>query len=219
MLFKVRCRPAFAALFVTLNPGEKITVKTDSIISMDGEITINTGFCGFWLSALLRKCFGGTDVFVDYLSNETDNPLTVVLSQTTIGDIERIDLSQGSICVQPGVFLAYTKGVKIQNYWAGFGSWLAGEGLFKTKLKGKGRAFIAAYGGVIKTTVYQDLIMSQGHLLAYSSKTRLKYRKKDKKVNLTVSGFQSKNKRTQGVLIYYQSRNLQGLINYLRSLV
>ena len=219
MLFTVSCRPAFAALFVTLNPGEKITVKTDSIISMDGKVTIKTQFCGFWLSALLRKCLGGADVFVDYVTNETEYPITVVLSQTTIGDIERIDLSEGSICLQPGVCLAYTKGVKIKNYWAGFGSWFAGEGLLKTKLKGKGRVFIAAYGGVIKQTIYQDLVMSQGHLLAYSSNTRLKYHKQEEKVNLTVSAFTSKKGRTQGALIYYQSRNLKGLINYLRSLV
>ncbi len=219
MLFKVRCRPAFAALFVTLNPGEKITVKTGSIISMDGEITIKTQFCGSWVSALLRKCFGGTDVFIDYLINETAAPVTVVLSQATIGDIERIDLSEGSLMLQPGVFLAYTKGVRIKNCWAGFGSWLAGEGLFKTKFQGKGRVFIAAYGGIIKKTIYQDLVMSQGHLLAYSSKTRLKYHKENDKINLTVSGLKVKNRRTQGTLIYYQSRNLQGLINYLRSLV
>ncbi|MDJ0731186.1 MAG: TIGR00266 family protein [Crocosphaera sp.] len=219
MLFKVRCRPAFAALFVTLNPGEKITIKMGSLISMDGEVTVKTEFCGFWFSALLRKCFGGTDIFVDYLTNETATPVTVVLSQATIGDIERIDLSEGSLVLQPGVFLAYTKGVKIKNRWAGFGSWLAGEGLLKTKFQGKGRVFIAAYGGIIKKTIYQDLVMSQGHLLAYSSKTRPKYRKEDEKVNLIVSGLKSKNKRTQGTLIYYQSRNLQGLINYLRSLV
>lgn len=219
MLFKVRCRPAFAALFVTLDPGEKITVKMGSLISMDGEVTVKTGFCGPWLSALVRKCFGGTDIFVDYLMNETTEPITVVLSQTTIGDIERIDLSQGSICVQPGVFLAYTKGVKIENRWAGFGSWQAGEGLFKTKFKGKGRVFIAAYGGMIKKTVYQDLVMSQGHLLAYHPKTPLKYHKEEETVKITVSGIKAKNKRTQGTVIYCQARTFQGLINYLRSLV
>lgn len=219
MLFKVRCRPAFAALFVTLNPGEKITVKTGSLISMDGEVTVKTGFCGSLQSALLRKCFGGTDIFVDDLINETSEPVTVVLSQTTTGDIERIDLSQGSLCLQPGVFLAYTKGVKIENRWAGFGSLYAGDGLFKTKFKGKGRVFIAAYGGIIKKTVYQDLVMNQGNLLAYHSKTPLKYHKEEEVVKITVSGMKTKNKRTQGTLIYCQSRTFQGLINYLRSLV
>ncbi|ACB50662.1 hypothetical protein cce_1312 [Crocosphaera subtropica ATCC 51142] len=219
MLFKVRCRPAFATLFVTLNPGEKITVKMGSIISMDGEVTVHTGFCGSWLSAIVRKCFGGTDIFVDYLTNETEEPITVGLSQTTIGDIERIDLSQGPICLQPRVLLAYTKGVKIENHWGGFGSWLVGDGLFKTKCKGKGRVFIGAYGGIIKKTIYQDLMMAQGHLLAYQPTTPLNYRKEKEKVNITVSGVKNRNKRTQGTLIYVQSRTLQGLINYLRSLV
>ncbi|MDJ0659918.1 MAG: TIGR00266 family protein [Crocosphaera sp.] len=219
MLYKVRCRPAFAALFVTLNPGEKITIKMGSIISMDGDVTVKTQFCGFWLWALVRQFCGGEDTLVQYVINETADPITVVLSQTTIGDIERIDLSQGSMCLQPGVFLAYTKGVKIENHWAGFGSWLAGDGLFKTKFKGKGRVFIGAYGGIIKKTVYQDLVIEQGHLLAYRPKTPVKYHKEEEKVYITVSGIKAKNKRTQGTIIYYQSRTIKGLLNYLRSLV
>ncbi|MGK7941856.1 MAG: TIGR00266 family protein [Crocosphaera sp.] len=219
MLYKIRCRPAFAALFVTLKPGESITVKAGSIISMDGNITVTTGFCGGWLSALVRKCFGGQDIFVDYLLNETADPLTVVLSQTTIGDIERIDVSKGSVHLQPGVFLAHTKKVKIHNSWAGFGSWLAGEGLWKLQLKGKGLVFIAGYGGIIKQTIYRDFVLSQGHLLAHSSKTELKYHKTEETVNITISGAKSKNKGTQTALIYYQSRTVEGLMDYLRSLV
>ncbi|MDJ0511049.1 MAG: TIGR00266 family protein [Crocosphaera sp.] len=219
VLYKIRCRPAFAALFVTLNPGESITVKAGSIISMDGNITVATCFWGGWLSVFLRKCFGGQDIFVDYLINETANPLTVVLSQTNIGDIERIDVSQGSIYLQPGAFLAHTKKVKIRNHWAGFGSWLTGEGLWKLKLSGKGLVFIGAYGGIVKQTIYRDLVLSQGHLLAHSSKTRLKYHKTEETVKITISGMKSKNKRVQTALIYYQSRTFGGLIDYLRSLV
>lgn len=219
MLYKVRCRPAFAALFVTLAPGESITVKTGAIISMDGNVRVKTLFCGFWLSAILRKCFGGQDIFVDYLTNDTADSLTVVLNQKTIGDIHRIDLSQGSIFLQPGVYLAHTRGVSIENHWAGLGSWLAGEGLFKIKLKGRGRVFMAAYGGIIQKTIYKDFVMAQGHLLAHSPKMRLKYRKEEENVNIVITGAKKKNQRSQGNLIYYQSRTLRGLMDYLRSLV
>lgn len=219
MLYKIRCRPAFAALFITLNPRESITVKTGSIISMDGNVGVETRFCGGWPWAFFRKCFGGQDILVDHLTNETANPLTVVLSQRTMGDIERIDVSQGSVYLQPGVFLAYTKKVKIGNYWAGFDSWLTGEGLWKLKATGKGLVFIAGYGGIIKQTIHRDFVISQGHLLAHSSQTQLKYHRTEETVNITVSGMKSKNKRSPTALIYYQSRTFQGLIDYLRSLV
>jgi uncharacterized protein (TIGR00266 family) len=219
VLYKVRCRPAFAALFITLAPGESITVKKGALVSMDGDITIKTCFFGGWLWAIVRKCFGGKCLYVDNLTNNTPDPLTVVLSHDTVGDISPIDLSQGTICLQPGVYLAHTKKVTINHYWAGFGSWLAGEGFFKLKLKGRGRVFIAAYGGILKKTIYKDLVMKQGHLLAYSPKIRLKYRKEEQKVNIMVPKAKKKNQRTQGTLIYYQSRTFSGLINYLRSLV
>ncbi|MEA5533174.1 TIGR00266 family protein [Crocosphaera sp. XPORK-15E] len=218
MLYKVRCRPAFAALFVTLNPGESITVKAGSIVSLDTGISLKTQVFGSWPLTLLRKCFGGELLSVDQLSNSTDEPLTVVLGHSIMGDITPLDLSQGSICLQPGVYLAHTSGVRVQNHWAGLSSWLAGDGLWKVKLKGKGRVFIGGYGGIIKKMVYGNFVVTQGNLLAHSPKLRLKYRREEESVNIVVRAAKTKNQRSQGNLIYCQSRNLQGLIDYLRSL-
>ncbi|MEA5511526.1 TIGR00266 family protein [Crocosphaera sp. UHCC 0190] len=218
MLYKVRCRPAFAALFVTLNPGESIIVRAGSMVSLDTGVSLKTQVCGGRLLALLRKCFGGELLSVDQLSNTTNKSLTVVLGHSTMGDIARLDLSQGSICLQPGVYLAHTSGVTVQNHWAGLGSWLAGDGLWKVKLKGKGRVFIGGYGGIIKKMVYGDFVVTQGNLLAHSPKLRLKYHQEEESVNIVVRAAKTKNQRTQGNPIYCQSRNLQGLIDYLRSL-
>jgi uncharacterized protein (TIGR00266 family) len=219
VLYKVRCRPAFAALFVTLNPGESITARAGSVISMDGGLTLKTQWAGNFCLALLRQLLGGESCSVDVLTNNTEEPLQLVLGQTTIGDIERIDLSQGPICLQRGVYLAHTSGVVMKNHWGGLGSWLAREGFFKLKLKGRGRVFIGAYGGITKKMVYGDFVLTQGHLLAYSPKLRLTYQKDGQSTNLVLARKGKKGQRTSGVIIYFQSRKLQGLISYLTSLV
>ena len=115
MLYKIRCRPAFAALFVTLVPGESITTKTGCIVSMDKGIILKTQFAGGLLSAIIRKVFGPQLFLVDRVSNRTDDALTVVLGHSNLGDIERINLSQSSICLQPDVYLAHTSGVTIKE--------------------------------------------------------------------------------------------------------
>ncbi|GBF78901.1 AIM24 family protein [Aphanothece sacrum] len=53
MLYEVRCRPAFAALFVTLNPGESITARAGSVISMDGGLTVMIYFQSRKLQGLI----------------------------------------------------------------------------------------------------------------------------------------------------------------------
>lgn len=219
MLYKIRCRPAFAALFVTLVPGESITTKTGCIVSMDKGILLKTQFAGGLLPAIIRKVFGPQLFWVDRVSNQTDGALTVVLSHSNMGDIERINLSQNSICLQPDVYLAHTSGVTIKNHWAGFKSWLAGEGLWKLKLQGKGRVFIAAYGSITQKMVYENFIVSQGQLLAYHPTLRLRYRQEAEQLNLMISGTKTNRQRTKGGMIYFQSRNLRGLVDYLRSLV
>lgn len=134
MKYEIRYKPTFAAIFVTLNPGESITAEAGAMTSMDAQLSMRTQFSGGLIPGLLKKFFGGESLFVNVFTNETQQPLTLVLTQSTIGDIERIDLSQGDICFQPGAYIAHTPGVKMGVQWAGFASWFAGEGLFKLKL-------------------------------------------------------------------------------------
>lgn len=88
------------SFFVTQKPGESIPAEAGALTSMDGQLTMTTQFSGGFFPALLRQLFGGESLFVNVFKNKTDSPLTLVLSQSIVGDIERIDLTQGSICFQ-----------------------------------------------------------------------------------------------------------------------
>lgn len=208
MLYKIRFRPAFATLFVTLNPDESIVTEMDSLISMDAGIKVKTKLAGNPISALLRRFFGKQSLLVNVYTNYSDQSQSLVLSQRMLGDIERIDLTKGGICVQPGAYLAHTAEVKMGVTFAGFRSWFAGEGLFKLKFAGKGRVFIGACGGIAKRVLYTEFIVDSGHLLAYEPSLRLKPLRGNK-------GGLGHNLKGKGIF-YVNSRNFERLGQFLK---
>lgn len=71
----LKYKPAFAAIFVTLEPGESIIAEAGAMVSMDSRLTMKTEFSGGLISALMRKFFGGESLFVNVFSNQTRQPL------------------------------------------------------------------------------------------------------------------------------------------------
>ena len=216
MKYEICYKPAFAAIFITLNPGEIITAEAGAMTSMDAQLSMQTQFSGGLIPGLLKKFFGGESLFVNVFSNETQQPLTLVLTQSTIGDIERIDLSKGDICFQPGAYIAHTAGVKMGVQWAGFASWLAGEGLFKLRLSGGGRAFFGAYGGMTKKHVQGEFVVDTGHLVAYEPQIQMGIKLAGDLFGSVTSGEGLVNRLSGEGDIYLQSRSIDGLVRYLR---
>ena len=59
MQFDIRYKPAFATIFITLEPGEKITAEAGGMVSMDADLSVKTTFSGGFFSGFLKKFFGG----------------------------------------------------------------------------------------------------------------------------------------------------------------
>lgn len=217
--FEIRYKPAFAAIFVTLEPGESITAEAGAMTSMDAKISMKTEFSGGFFPALMRKFLGGESLFVNIFHNETGQPLNLVLTQSVIGDIEAIDLNGNEICFQPGAYIAHTTGVKMEVRWAGFASWFSGEGLFKLKLGGRGRVFFGAYGGITKKDISGEFIVDNSHLVAYEPGIKMKIGLSGGVVGSLTSGEGLVNRLSGNGVIYLQSRSVSGLVGFLRSRV
>ncbi|MGK7951817.1 MAG: TIGR00266 family protein [Xenococcaceae cyanobacterium] len=216
MKCEVKYKPAFAAIFITLDPGEKITAEAGAMASMDSKITMKTEFSGGFFSALMRKFFGGESLFVNVFINETRQPLNLVLTQSIIGDIEEIDLKGRELCFQPGAYIAHTPGVKMGVRWAGFASWFAGEGLFKLKIGGRGKVFFGAYGGITKKTISGEFIVDNSHLVAYEPGITMKIGLSGGLLGSVTSGEGFINRLSGKGDIYLQSRSISGLVGFLR---
>ena len=216
MIHEIRYKPAFAAIFVTLEPGESITAEAGAMVSMDADLTMTTEFSGGFFSALLRKFFGGESLFVNVFKNNSDRPLNLVLTQSVIGDIEAFDLTGKTICFQPGAYIAHTPGARMSVAWAGFASWFAGEGLFKLKLTGNGMVFFGAYGGLTKKHIQGEFIVDNSHLVAYSLGIKMSIGLSGGLIGSLTSGEGFVNKLSGKGTIYLQSRSISGLVGFLR---
>lgn len=215
MKYEIRYKPAFASIFVTLNPGDSIIAEAGAMTSMDGQVSMQTQFSGGLISGLLKKFLGGESLFVNEFSNKASQPLTVVLNQSCVGDIEKFDLNNGEICLQPGAYIAHTPGVKMGVAWAGFSSFFAGEGLFKLKLSGSGQVFFGAYGGITKKRVNGEFIVDSGHLVAYPANMKLNLKLAGGLIGSVTSGEGIVSKLSGQGDIYLQSRSIDGLVRFL----
>lgn len=216
---KIKYKPAFAAIFVTLEPGEKIVAEAGAMASMDSQVTMKTEFSGGFFSALAKKFFGGESLFVNIFSNESKQYLNLVLTQSVVGDIAEMELQGKDIYFQPGAYIAHTPGVKLGVRWAGFTSWFAGEGLFKLRLSGRGRVFFGAYGGITKKAVDGEFIVDNSHLVAYEPGIKMGIKLSNGLIGSLTSGEGFVNRVSGKGNIYLQSRSIGGLVGFLRSKV
>ncbi|NJN75597.1 MAG: TIGR00266 family protein [Synechococcaceae cyanobacterium RL_1_2] len=217
MKYEVKYQPAFAAIFITLAPGDRIMVEAGAMTSMDGRITMKTEFSGGLFNGLIRKFLGGESLFVNIFANHTQDPLNLTLTQSLVGDIASIELGGNGLCFQHGAYIASTPGVKLGVKWAGFTSWFAGEGLFKLEVRGKGLVFFGSYGGITKREITKELIVDNSHLLAYSPNLKMSVGLSGGLISSMTSGEGFVNRVQGRGVVYLQSRSVGGLVNFLRT--
>ncbi|MCU0565559.1 MAG: TIGR00266 family protein [Oculatellaceae cyanobacterium Prado106] len=217
MKYEIRHKPSFAAIFFTLQPGDRITAEAGAMTSMSAKLSMKAQLSGGLVQALLKKFFGGESLFVNEFSNATQQPQELVLSQSTVGDIDAVELKGNEICFQPGAYIAHTTGVHMSVQWAGFSSWFSGEGLFKLKLNGNGIVFFGGYGGLTQRRVDGEYIVDSGHLVAYDPGIQMKVRLSSGLVGSVTSGEGLVNHLSGQGRIYLQSRSTDGLVRFIRS--
>ena len=216
MDYDIRYKPAFSCLFVTLEPGERFVSEAGAMVSMDTHVTMRTQFSGGLWRAWIRALFGGESLFINTFTNEGQHPAQLVISQSIIGDIEAVALRGRSLCLQPGAFIACTRGITLGVEWAGFKSWFLKEGLFRLKVSGQGIVFLGGYGGITQTTVEQELVVDTGHLIAYDPTLSINLGLASGVLGSLTSGEGVVNRLRGRGQVYLQSRTIDGLVRFLR---
>ncbi|MGL5082805.1 MAG: TIGR00266 family protein [Microcoleaceae cyanobacterium] len=216
MQYQINYKPAFATIFVTLNPGESIVSEAGAMASMDAKLSMNTAFSGGFFPAVVKKFLGGETLFINTFTNNTQQPLQIVLSQSMIGDIEYIELKKDQqLYFQSGAYIASSKNTKLGVGWAGFASWFSGEGLFRLRVTGPGVVFFGGYGGITKKQITQEFIVDTGHLLAYEPGIKLGVGLSGGLFSSITSGEGFISRLKGSGTIYLQSRSVEGLARFL----
>jgi len=207
--------PSFAYIQVDLDPGESITAEADAMSSMAAGLDMTARFNGGFLPALLKRYLGGESLFINTFSNNTPDRQRLTLVQRTPGDVRRVDLNGDRLCLQPGAYICSSPGIKIGIRWAGLGSFIGREGLFKLMVSGTGTLWYGAYGGLVDRVVEGEYIVDSSHLVAYDPQLTLKVQLAG---GLFASFFGGEGLVTRVVgtgRIVMQTRSLSGLVGWL----
>ena len=221
MQVNIKGRPSFAHIHLKLDPGEYIITESDAMASMGPNIDLRSKTNGGILKALMMKYLGKESFFVSKFLNKGAKTQTIVLTQSTPGDIyeHSLETKKDELFIQPGSFLCRTPGVKVKLKWAGFKSWIAGEGLFRIKLSGKGKCWISCFGSILKRKITDEHLIDTGHVLAYPPHIKLKLSLAGGIFSSLFGGegFVAKMEGNGEVLI--QSRSIDGMAGWLNPML
>ena len=171
---KINGGSAFAHIEVELAPGEEVLTESGAMASMDGQIELRSSPRGGIFKALIRKFFGKESFFMNTFKNLGDQAKKIVVTQNVPGDIRCLELQGNAYYIQPSAFVCCSAGVEFDLKWAGFVSWIAGEGLFRIQVSGNGKCFIGCFGTMLDKKVGGEYLVDTGHLVAYEPSIKLK---------------------------------------------
>lgn len=215
MKISIDGKPSFAYINVTLEAGESIVAESDAMASMDVGIDMKARLNGTPFSALAKKFLGKESLIINYFTNTSSSPQKITLVQSTPGDIVEKVLNNESYCLQPGAYIASTPGIKIGLKYAGIGSFIGGEGLFKLILSGTGSVLLGSYGGIVEKQIEGEYIVDSSHLVAYEPHMQLRTQLAGGLFSSFFSGEGLVTRVVGSGKILIQTRSLSGLAGWL----
>ena len=165
MQFQIHGNPDYGELTVGLEPGERFRIESGAMSRMSRHLDVKSRMLGGFLSALVRKLFGGEAFFVGEYSGEHGGWLT--LSPRLPGTVLHRKLNGDSIWLTAGSFLACTPDVHLRTKFGGFRAFFSGEGAFLIEASGHGDLFLNAYGAVMEREVKGSFIVDTGHVVGF----------------------------------------------------
>jgi uncharacterized protein (TIGR00266 family) len=150
-----------------------LTSEAGALVSHSENITMKTGIGdeneGF-LSSVKDSILGGESLFRNRFVAEGGDG-TVEVAPTVPGDMTSIELSDDSLLLQDGAFVAAGADVMIDSDIGGLSSVFGGEGLFFIKAHGTGPLFLASFGGIVEKELDPGEVFTvdSGHAVAWPS--------------------------------------------------
>ncbi len=215
MEYTITGSPGFAYLDVDLDPGESLVSEAGAMSSMAADLDIRTRLNGGVFSGLAKRFLGGESLFVNEFTNSARQSRRLTLGAQIPGDIRTMELHNETFYFQPGAFLACTPGINIGLGYAGLGSFVGREGLFRLKIAGEGRVFYSSFGGILEKRISGGYIVDTGHLVGYTPGIRLRM-KMAGGIFSSIFGGEGLVTRLEGEgRVLLQTRSLSGLASWL----
>lgn len=178
MKTEILYRPAYSLAVVNLDPNETIQAESGAMVSMSADLGMETKAKGGILKSLARAALGGESFF---LNTFTASPRggTISLAPSLPGDVIDIALTNQTVFVQSGSYLASSTGISVDTSWGGAKTFFAREGLILLKVSGSGNVIISSYGAIheVELAVGEKYVVDTGHLVTFDSTVNFIVRK------------------------------------------
>jgi uncharacterized protein (TIGR00266 family) len=162
-------RPGSAAATLSLGAGETVTTEGGAMISMSGDMSIETSTHqkgqGGMLKGLKRMLTGENFFLNHYTAGARGGE--VILSSTLPGDMFEHELDGETLVVQAGSFVACESGITLGMGWQGFKTLISKEGLFWLHLSGRGKMVLNSFGAIYPVHVDGETLVDTGHIVAF----------------------------------------------------
>ena len=170
MRHEVESGPAYSLLNVTLEDGEQIQAEGGAMVSHGGNVSMDTNATGGFLRSLRRSVFGGESFFQNTFT-ATGGDGTVTLAPPLPGDVTHEELSDETVYVQSGSYVAGDTRIDVDTEFGGAKTFFGSEGLFLLRVSGSGPLFVSSYGAIksVDLSDGETYTLDTGHVVAFDA--------------------------------------------------
>lgn len=177
MRHEILYRPAYSLLVLQLGASEAVVAEAGALVSMSGDVEVQTSTRGGLFAGLKRAVLGGESFFVNTF--RASAPGEVTFAPSLPGDIAHLRVDGGAVFAQSGGFLASASPVEVDTKWGGARSFFAGEGLFLLRMTGAGDVWLSSYGAIHEKVIGpgERYVVDTGHIVAFDGSTQYTVRR------------------------------------------
>jgi uncharacterized protein (TIGR00266 family) len=209
---------AFALAVVNLQSEQSISAEAGAMVSMSGNVELQSEMKGGVFGAL-KRAVGGESAFVSTFTARGGGG-EVTLAPGSPGDVVGIEINNQSFAVQSSSYLAGDTSLQIDTKFGGARSFFGGEGMFLLNVSGTGLLLVSSFGAIHRKTLRpgETYVVDTGHLVAWEARMQYNLRKAAK------AGFLRSLVSGEGMVaefqgpgeILIQTRNLEAFASMLK---
>lgn len=175
--WEVQHGSSFALAVVKLQAEQSISAEAGAMVSMSGNVELQSNLKGGLFGAL-KRAVGGESAFVSTFTAR-GGAGEVSLAPGMPGDIAGIEMQNQTFFVQASSYLAGDTSLQVETKFGGLKSWVGGEGLFLLSVSGNGLLLISSFGAIHRKTLQpgERYVVDTGHLVAWEGHLQYQLRK------------------------------------------
>lgn len=175
--YEIQHGSAFSLAILQLQAEQSIQAEAGAMVSMSGNIELQSQMKGGLMGAL-KRAVGGESAFISTFTAR-GGPGEVTLAPGTPGDVAALEMNNQLFYVQSSSYLAGDTSLVIDTRWGGARSFFGGEGLFVLQVQGSGLLLVSSFGAIHrkKLAVGERYVVDTGHLVAWEGHLPYELRK------------------------------------------